>query len=245
LKKTDSTEEKKKLKKMLKKIRWYQIVRAVMPFAYTLLLIKGFMSKNLIFMGILMGLTLLGGAWFCGWFCPFGFVQEWLGKLGRLLRIPKVSIPAKAARWLSVSRYLLLALSFTGIGAVLLVQSPYGSFMGVVDQNMSFITHTAWILLGAFLVLSIIIDRPFCRYFCPEGARYGIISLARIFTITRDEKKCISCKKCDKKCPSRIEVSRFPDVRNAQCINCMECIAACPVKGTLKFGWAFKKVSEK
>ncbi|QEN09415.1 4Fe-4S binding protein [Oceanispirochaeta crateris] len=229
---------------MLKKIRWYQIVRALMPIAYMLLLIEGVMSKNIIFMGVLMGSTLLGGAWFCGWFCPFGFAQEWIGKLGQLLRIPKIRIPLKAVRWLNLSRYILLGLSMTGLAAVLLLQSPYASFMGVVDRNMSYITQAAWVLMISFLTLSFIIDRPFCRFFCPEGARYGIVSLARLFTITRDETKCISCKKCDKACPSQIQISQHPDVRNAQCINCMECIAACPVKRTLKFGWAFKKYAK-
>jgi ferredoxin-type protein NapH len=121
--------------------------------------------------------------------------------------------------------YFLLGLSFFGIAVVLIAQSPYASFMGIVDWNMSYITNTAWILLGILLGLSLFIDRPFCRYLCPEGARYGIISLARIFTITRDEEKCVSCKKCDKVCPSQIEVSQHPEVRNAQCV----------------IGWAFKK----
>lgn len=229
------------MKNIFKKIKWYRLLRGLLPLIYTVLLIQGYMTKSLVFMIILLGSTLLSGAWFCGWLCPFGFAQEWLGKLGRLFHIPRLRIPAKAVKWVNLTRYILFALSFLGIGVILLAQSPYGSFMGVVDWNLSFITKTAWILLASFLALSLTIDRPFCRYFCPEGARYGIFSLARVFTITRDEKKCISCKKCDAKCPSQIEVSRYLSVRNAQCINCMECIAACPVKGTLQFGWAFKK----
>ena len=226
---------------MFQKIKWYQIVRALFPVAYTALFLMGYISKSFVFMAVLLGGTFLGGAWFCGWLCPFGFTQEWLGKLGRILRIPRLRIPAKAERWIGLTRYLLLAFSFLGIGAVLLAQSPYGSFMGIVDQNLSYITPAAWILLGTFLVVSVFIDRPFCRFVCPEGARYGVISLARVFTITRDEEKCISCRKCDRACPSQIEVSRHRDVRNAQCINCMECIAACPVKGTVKLDWAFTR----
>lgn len=230
---------------MRKNIKWYRIARALTPLAYAVLLVLGYMSKTLVFMIILMGGTLLGGAWFCGWLCPFGFAQEWIGKLGRLLRLPRLRIPRKGVLWFSLTRYLLLGLSFFGIGVILLAQSPYGSFMGVVDWNMNYITRPAWILLGAFLGLSLFIDRPFCRFFCPEGARYGILSLARTFTITRNEESCINCKKCDKACPSQIEVSRHGVVRNGQCINCMECIAACPVKKTLSFGWAFKGKGKK
>ena len=226
---------------MIKKIKWYQVLRAILPIIYSVLLLKGFMSKSLIFMIVLFSLTIIGGAWFCGWLCPVGFAQEWLGKLGRLLRIPKITFPTKINKWLNITRYVLFALSFLGLASVIFLQSPYGSFMGVVDNNMSYITKSAWILLYIFLGLSLFVDRPFCRYFCPEGTRYGILSLLRVFTITRNSSSCVSCKKCDKVCPSQIEVSKYPDVRNAQCFNCFECIAVCPVKNTLKFNWAFKK----
>lgn len=226
---------------MLKKLKWYKILRALTPIAFTYFMIQGYMTRSLIFTAILLGVTFLSGAWFCGWLCPLGFIQEWIGKLARLVRLPRLRLPNKVEIWVSVLRYILLGLSFTGIALVLLLQTPYGSFMGVVDKNMHFITDTAWILLGVILFLSLFIDRPFCRYFCPEGAKYGILSLARVFTITRNSETCISCNKCNKACPSQIDVATKPNVRNAQCVNCLECIAACPVKGTLKFDWAFKK----
>ena len=231
--------------KLLKKIKWYRAVRAVLPVAYTALLLKGYVTKNIVIMLILMGATLLGGAWFCGWLCPFGFAQDWLGRLARVLRLPRLRIPAAIEKYFRFLRYILLALSFTGLALVLFMQTPYGSFMGLVDQNLSVITQGAWILLGVFLALSLFVDRPFCRYFCPEGARYGVISLARVFTIKRDRNKCVSCGKCDKSCPMQIEISKQPEVRNAQCINCFECIAACPVKGTLSYGWAFSDKKKK
>ncbi len=229
---------------LLKKMKWNRSlrgVRAVLPIAYTALLLNGLVTKNIVIMLVLMGSTLLGGAWFCGWLCPFGFAQDWTARVARFLRIPRLRIPVGIEKYFRFLRYVLLALSFTGLAFVLFVQTPYGSAMGLVDRNLSFVTQGAWILLGAFLFLSLFVDRPFCRYFCPEGARYGLISLARVFTIKRDESKCVSCGSCDRRCPAQIEVSGSSEVRNAQCINCFECIAACPVKGTLSYGWAFSK----
>ncbi|MDC7235133.1 MAG: 4Fe-4S binding protein [Spirochaetales bacterium] len=218
---------------------WYQILRFITPAAYTAFFILGAQTKNIVVMLILMGSALLGGAFFCGWLCPFGFTQEVIGKLARLLKLPRLQLPAKVEKGLRFLRYILFAVSMTGVGFVMFLQSPYGSYMGAVNLNTSYVTTAAWVLLGAFLALSFFVDRPFCRYVCPEGARYGIVSMARIFTIKRDEAKCVSCGKCDNKCPAQINVSKTKAVRNGQCINCFECISACPVKGTLSYGWAF------
>ena len=223
------------------KTKWYSIVRAVMPILYTLLVVRGFLTKSMVIMLLIMGSTLLSGPWICGWLCPFGFIQDWLGRLARFLKLPRLRIPDRIEKYLRFLRYVLAALSFTGLGFILFLQTPYASLWGVVDWNLSFITQGAWILFGIFLFLSLFVDRPFCRYFCSEGARYGVASMARVFTIKRDEKKCVSCGKCDNACPSQISVSTKRTVRDAQCINCFQCIAACPVKGTLKYGWAFGK----
>lgn len=226
---------------MKKRLKWYQILRMIIPIIFTGIMIAGIMSKNIFVMLVFMGSSLLAGAFYCGWLCPFGIVQEWLGKAARFLKIPRFSIPRKLEKWLRFSRYILLGLSTFGFAVVLFLISPFGTFSGILMSNVTYITTGAWILLGVFLVLSLFSDRPFCRYFCTEGARYGGVSLLRIFTIRRNEETCISCKKCDRKCPVQIPVSEKRHIRNGQCINCFECIAACPVENTLTYGWAFKK----
>ncbi|MDC7223179.1 MAG: 4Fe-4S dicluster domain-containing protein, partial [Spirochaetales bacterium] len=97
------------------------------------------------------------------------------------------------------------------------------------------------ILLAVFLLLSLFTDRPYCRYFCTEGARYGALSMGRLFSIRRNTESCINCKLCDRACPMGITVSQVKHVRNGQCVNCFECIAACPKKNTLSYGWVFQK----
>ncbi len=230
---------------MRKPIRSYQIVRLILPIIYGITLAAGIIGQSFIIIIALMGTALIAGAFFCGWLCPFGAVQEWSGRLGRLFRLPLIKIPGKVEKWLRLSRYILLALAFTGLAFTLFITSPYGSFTGVMLGNISRITTAAWILLGAVILSSLVIERPFCRYMCTEGARYGIISLARLFSIRRNEKTCISCGACDRKCPTQVKISEKKHIRNFQCINCFECISACPVKNTLTYGPVFQKKGAK
>ena len=101
-------------------------------------------------------------------------------------------------------------------------------------QDILEITFYAMIV---FSILSLFINRPYCRWFCPQGAIYGVMSFLRIFTIKRDSNTCVQCKQCDRACPMGIQVSTSTDVLNPQCIDCFQCISSCP-KGsqTLTFG---------
>lgn len=161
------------------------------------------------------------------------------------MKIPKVMIPEKIEKWIRYSRYILLALTLSGFGLIFFITSPNQTFSGLLTFNIAYLSIGLWLLLGLFLIVSLFIDRPFCRYFCSEGARYGILSLGRLFSIKRNEKTCISCNQCNKKCPMQIKVSGKKHIRNGQCINCFECIAACPVEQTLSFGWVIKNKSNK
>jgi uncharacterized protein with FMN-binding domain/NAD-dependent dihydropyrimidine dehydrogenase PreA subunit len=79
-------------------------------------------------------------------------------------------------------------------------------------------------------------ERPFCNYLCIEGAKFGLLSSIRPFTIIRNKETCVGCNRCNGACPMNIDVSSYGQVRSLQCINCMECVAACPVKNTITIG---------
>ena len=230
---------------MLKNIKWYLLLRLAFQAAYLGATVTALLGRNFIVAIALMVLALLGGAWFCGWLCPFGSIQEWLGKTGSRIFGKKLKIPLKVEKYLVFSRYILFAAGIAGLGFLGFLSGPYRTALGALTGRIEGVTIAAWAFLGLMLLASLKIDRPFCRYFCTEGARYGILSLGRVFSIKRDENNCISCGKCNRVCPSQIKISTKKHVRNAQCINCLECIAACPVKETLKYSWAFTKKEKK
>ena len=220
---------------------WYQILRMAGQLSYAALIIFAILGNSFIVIGILLASALIGGAFFCGWFCPLGTVQEWIGRLGRwLFRGKRLQIPPRVEKWLFLMRYILLIVGFTGLGVLVFLSflsRPYQTFTGLIMGQTAYVTVLAWSWLGLILVSSLIVDRPFCRYFCTEGAKYGALSLARVFSIKRDESKCINCGLCDRACPTQVKISTRGHVRHPQCINCMECISACPVDGALKFGF--------
>ena len=91
------------------------------------------------------------------------------------------------------------------------------------------------VVLGLTLGLSLLVERPWCKYACPYGAVLGLFNLVRIFKIRRVESTCISCGACSRDCPMNIPVMSQHKVRDHQCITCMECTseASCPESETV------------
>lgn len=98
--------------------------------------------------------------------------------------------------------------------------------------------------LGLVLVLTLLMDRPFCRYVCGFGALFGLLSMARVFTVKRDAGKCANCSQCDDACAMGIKVSKQENVRSPHCINCLKCTSSCPVPEALTFGPALPRLKD-
>lgn len=185
----------------------------------------------------LLAITLLGGAFYCGWLCPFGLVQDLTARVGKKLGIRKRKVTPALHNILIYGRYILAVaagLWTADIVFTVLSVEPYGSMLGILGGNIP--STIALTVLAGFMAVSVFYERAFCRYLCPEGAKFGAFSLARIVTIRRNPHTCVKCGKCDRACPMQINVTKVENLRSPQCINCMECVAACPIKGALSYG---------
>ena len=223
-------------------------LHAVCPFGGVVtvykLIAEGSFVQKIHESSLILGIAVLAGAIFvgpafCGWICPFGAFQEFISSLGRRLfgrRFGRM-VPRWLDRILKNLRYLVLALVLlmTAISGKILF-SDVDPYYALFQFWTGDVAVAAFIALGAVMVLSLFVERPFCRYACPYGAFLGLTNLFRIIPIRRRASSCISCSACDRACPMGIEVSGKETIREASCISCLKCTseASCPVSDTVE-----------
>jgi len=200
--------------------------------------VKKIHESSFILMWIVFALSLAAGPVFCGWVCPFGSFQEWIGKLGHKTIGKRFNrfVPARLDSILRHLRYLVLAwvIIITAATGVLVFEA-YDPYYALFNLWSGEVALSGIVILALVILLSLFVERPFCKYACPYGAVLGVFNLFRVFSIRRNAETCISCGACDKACPMNITVSKTEAVRNHQCVTCMKCTSdqACPVSDTV------------
>ena len=201
--------------------------------------VKKVHESSWILMWITFALTLAFGPVFCGWVCPFGSFQEWIGKIGKKIFGKKYNrfIPNGVDQWLRYLRYVILiwVLYMTAITGKIIF-ADYDPYFALFHFWTGEVAAIGIVILLIVMVATLFVERPFCKYVCPFGAVLGIFNLFRIFSIKRNPDTCVDCGACDRDCPMNIPVATSETVRNHQCITCMQCTSerACPVDDTLE-----------
>ena len=214
-------------------------VEAYCPFGgletlYQFLTTGGFVHRiepsALILFAALLLLTLVASRGFCGWMCPFGSVQEWLGILGRRLFRKRFNPGGRLDAALRYAKYFVLALiiSLTWHTGSLIFRD-YDPFLAFFHFGRG-IDELPWAyaILLAVLLGSLWIERFFCKYACPLGAVLGIVGRFGLTKIRRDAAACKECNLCRRKCHAHVDFLSGATIRSAECNQCMDCVADCP-----------------
>ena len=194
--------------------------------------------------GALLVLTLLFSRGFCGWICPFGSIQEWLGLLGRKIFRKSYNPSGPWERRLRYLKYVILAviIGFTWhLGT--LVFRPYDPFLAFfhLGQGLDEMPY-AYAVLGVVLLGSLKYERFFCKYACPLGAVIGIVGKLGLAKVVRSGDGCNGCNVCQKKCWANIDFLSTNTVRDAECNHCLDCVVHCPKPNVLSLKsakWTF------
>lgn len=198
-------------------------------------------------LGIIIGLaimsTIVFGPIICGFICPFGAIQDLLSRIGKKIFKRKYNtfIPKKIDEKLKYLRYvvLLLTVILTATSSIILLEAinPYHAYLSLFNRKFSALGIIGFIILAIIIVLSLFVQRPWCRYLCPYGAFLGLFNKIKVFRVFRNKGTCINCKKCTRECPMGIDVHENDAVRKLSCISCMECVGdkVCPKDNTISF----------
>lgn len=189
--------------------------------------------------GLVLLFGLLLGRSICGWFCPFGFLQDLLYKLPTP-KLAKNSLTRKLTSLkyvIGIVFVLILPVVFlelNGVGSPAFCKfiCPAGTIeagwlMTALNpglrSGLGLIFAWKSFLAIVVILLSIAMFRPFCRFICPLGAWYGLFNTFSFFGITVDENKCTHCQACLKIC--KLDCQKVGD---RECINCGDCTKICP-----------------
>ena len=195
--------------------------------------------------GMFLLIAFLAIAWifrktFCSWLCPVGTLSEWLWKLGRQtfgrnFALPRwLDIPLRGLKYILLGLFLYAVVSMPAPAIRAFLEGPYGLVADVKMLNFfRLMGVTVAVSLGVLVILSVFVQNFWCRYLCPYGALFGLVSLASPMRIRRNPETCIDCAKCAKACPSMLPVDKLVTIRSAECTGCLICVAACPAEGAL------------
>ena len=144
-------------------------------------------------------------------------------------RLP-LRIPASIDRWLRYAKYLVLALVL--IASLYAIFPPLREFCPVRAVFGLKMASLLWAALIVFLAGSILVERFWCKYFCPLGAALAIFNKVSPVRLTVDRAHCNDCGRCDIECSMDIEdVPRH--LGHPECVRCMECLETCARDGSL------------
>ncbi len=132
------------------------------------------------------------GRVFCAAVCPMGAVQDVV--LARPARIPP---------WLE---HALGLLPYLYLGAAVLFAATGSAFVICnYDPFVSFFRMSGTVKLlslgAAFLLLSMFVGRPYCRFVCPYGVLLRWVAPWARWPVTITPDTCTQCRLCEESCP--------------------------------------------
>jgi NosR/NirI family transcriptional regulator, nitrous oxide reductase regulator len=146
----------------------------------------------LVFFMLPLLFALFFGRVFCAAVCPLGAAQE-------LVLVRSTRVPRWLDSFLGSLPYIHLALAVlfaaTGLGFIICRYDPFVRIFrlsGGVEMV---------VVAGAFVLLSLFVGRPYCRWLCPYGALLALLGLLARREVRIPPGECVNCHLCRHSCP--------------------------------------------
>jgi NosR/NirI family transcriptional regulator, nitrous oxide reductase regulator len=136
--------------------------------------------------------TLFFGRTFCAGVCPLGAIQD-------IFALKPYDLKSWVQKTLGLIPfvYLGLAILYAATSSDFVI-CRYDPFVGFFRMDATFFMFS---IGGIFLITSVFIARPYCRFFCPYGVLLNLISRFSKKHITITPVNCIKCRLCENSCP--------------------------------------------
>lgn len=203
--------------------------------------------------------TFFLGRFFCGWICPMGSLNQFLGSLRSESRQHKTLITSnRYKKWQTTKCFLLIAgllaalcgssivgwidpfsLLVRSIGLPILPATASKKYFVVCQPHYGLILLLCAVFL-ALLAINLRVTRFWCRALCPLGALLGIASRWSILGLHKDASSCTQCGRCLIDCQGGDDPIVGMPWHKAECHLCLNCVEACP-HGSLQFSFFHKE----
>ena len=191
------------------------------------------------YLGLTLFITmnLLFSRGFCGFGCPYGALQEIASLVvktkknnvsGPLLKTNSPII-GKAAKIIRAGLFIAMAILALVVVPAIALFGPLNpfKFFGIFIVGVG---TAAVVVFFAFFIASFFVYRPFCRFICPAGCIFDIVSSVSLLRLQRND-NCTDCGICEKTCPTGAASelrNKRGRIGSAECYLCGRCITVCP-----------------
>ena len=188
---------------------------------------------NLVEFVAVMLLTIVMGRWFCGWICSFGAYNDLIYFISKKVFKSKFKVNEKVDSILKNVKYVVLIfiiiVSWTMGSNILESTSPWDAFGQITNLSTIFSSLLIGLILLVLITIgAFFVERFFCRYLCPLGAVFAIISRLGITKINKPKADCGKCRACTNNCSMGLKLYKVNGARGGDCINCLNCTEVCP-----------------
>lgn len=180
----------------------------------------------LVWSAAIIGFLVWGRALFCGWLCPFGALQEFVGLVAKHLGVRQLKVSGKWDQRLKSAKYLVLM----GLVIIMLDRPEHVETAAEVEPfktaiSVYFQREWYYVFYAVLCLLSsAVVFKAYCRYLCPLGALMAIGGWLRLTPWIARRKQCGSpCQLCKVKCDYKA-IKPSGEIVYSECFGCLECI---------------------